>query len=354
MGEHLRTSREALHLSTQAAAEKAAISTGYLFKLESGYVGSPSPRVLHRLAGVLKVPYWQVMGLAGYVTPERDDAGERMPELPSPADPAPTNQRIVELLDTVLAELRDLGSEVRELRRNRLEQESRPTGRGIDTDAFSGGYQPDPAVETTMTIETFFNALVDSFPREGDLLGRLRRSHETMLADQKQRIIDEASRHNLALTLAVLAGYRELSPGMEDRDLLPVLRKAFVEPQQRFVHSATRAALDSASDPFAVMVDISRERERHAFGEGFEFSHPQDDGDRYTAQVERCYYHDVLQANRAEQLTPIFCAFDVNWIDAIDPARDGFEFERPTTIGTGGVSCPFRFRRTIGGAGLGS
>jgi hypothetical protein len=57
-------------------------------------------------------------------------------------------------------------------------------------------------------------------------------------------------------------------------------------------------------------------------------------------------YHDVLRANGSERLTPVFCAFDANWIDAIDPERDEFEFERPTTIGTGGPSCPFRFRRT--------
>jgi len=67
--------------------------------------------------------------------------------------------------------------------------------------------------------------------------------------------------------------------------------------------------------------------------------------DRYTAEVTRCHYHDVLSANGAGQLTPIFCAFDSNWINAVEAERDGLEFERPTTIGTGGDSCPFRFRR---------
>lgn len=118
-----------------------------------------------------------------------------------------------------------------------------------------------------------------------------------------------------------------------------------MEPLEPFVRGATRAALDQADDPFEAMVRISKEREQHAFGGGFLFSHPKDDPDRYTAQVERCYYHDVLKANGAEHLTAIFCAFDANWIEAIDPAKDGFEFERPTTLGTGGPNCPFRFRR---------
>jgi transcriptional regulator with XRE-family HTH domain len=76
MGERLRAGREAVGLSTQAAAERARISTGYLFKLESGYVGTPSPRVLHRLSGVLGVPYWTLMRLAGYVVPNAEDPPE--------------------------------------------------------------------------------------------------------------------------------------------------------------------------------------------------------------------------------------------------------------------------------------
>lgn len=40
------------------------------------------------------------------------------------------------------------------------------------------------------------------------------------------------------------------------------------------------------------------------------------------------------------------CAFDGNWIEAIDSDKDGFRFERVTTIGLGGTHCPFHFTRT--------
>jgi hypothetical protein len=217
--------------------------------------------------------------------------------------------------------------------------------RSTGSDPASGGYTPDPTAEVRMSIDAFFNALVASWPDQNDLSERLRHRHENLLTAQAHRIVDEASKYNLALTLAVLAGYQELTSEKSDEQLLPILRSAFVEPLQPFVQAATRSALDSAPDPFAAMVSISKEREQYAFGAGFEFSHPEDDHDNYTAQVERCYYHRVLQANGAAQLTPIFCAFDANWINAIDLERDGFEFERPTTIGTGGANCPFRFRR---------
>jgi hypothetical protein len=209
----------------------------------------------------------------------------------------------------------------------------------------TGGYQPDPAAEGRMTIDAFFDALTAAFPAQTHLDERLRSRHHRLFEAQRHRIVDEASRHNLALALAVLAAHQELAPGREEQELLRSLQAAFVEPLQPFVRAATRAALDPASDPFDVMVSISRERERHAFGAGFAFRHPDDGSERYTAEVERCYYHDVLRDNGAAQLTPIFCAFDANWIDAIDPDRDGFEFDRLTTIGTGGTSCLFRFRR---------
>ena len=210
----------------------------------------------------------------------------------------------------------------------------------------SGSYKPDPAAEIRAVIDAFFAALADAFAGRSDLITRLRVRHDRLLANQQHRIIDEASRHNLALTLAVLAGYHELAPQASDEELLPALEAAFVEPLRSSVKAVTKAALDAVADPFAAMVDITRQRERHAFGAGFVFTHPQDDPDHYVAQVERCYYHQVLSANGAQQLTPVFCAFDANWIDAIDPGRHGFSFERPTTIGTGGSNCPFRFRRT--------
>ena len=189
--------------------------------------------------------------------------------------------------------------------------------------------------------------MAEALPHRDGLDGQLRDRHQRLLADQQHRIIDEASRYNLALSLAVLAGYTELHADLGDEELIPLLRAAFVDPLRETVQQVTEVALDTAADPFAAMVDISRQREAYAFGAGFTFTHPDDDHERYTAQVERCYYHDVLAANGAPHLTPVFCSFDANWIDAIDPDRHGFEFERPATIGTGGHNCPFRFRRTV-------
>lgn len=111
MGAELRAARDALGLSVQAAAAGAKISTGYLHKLESGVVGTPSPRVLQRVSGVLDVPYWSLMRLAGYV-PAGDEPESLVPEPVERVDRSegdvPTNERVIELLVTIRTELSEL------------------------------------------------------------------------------------------------------------------------------------------------------------------------------------------------------------------------------------------------------
>ena len=48
---------------------------------------------------------------------------------------------------------------------------------------------------------------------------------------------------------------------------------------------------------------------------------------------------------------PVFCDMDTNWMDAVEPGRHGFRFERPTTMGYGGDRCRFWFIRTSDGTG---
>ncbi|MES4907153.1 MULTISPECIES: L-2-amino-thiazoline-4-carboxylic acid hydrolase [unclassified Streptomyces] len=76
------------------------------------------------------------------------------------------------------------------------------------------------------------------------------------------------------------------------------------------------------------------------------FQRPADDDQRYLVDIHRCFCHHVFTANSAAELTPVMCAFGGNWIEAIDPERHGFRFDRATTIGQGGTTCPFHFTRT--------
>jgi len=128
-------------------------------------------------------------------------------------------------------------------------------------------------------------------------------------------------------------------------ELLALLHEAFINPMRGYVQKASAQALDHALDPFRTIVAISQEREKSAFGVGFTFERERDDNQAYLLNVRNCFYHNFFAANGAAELTPIFCDFDANWITAIDPARHGFRFVRPTTIGYGGTICPFHFYR---------
>ena len=158
-------------------------------------------------------------------------------------------------------------------------------------------------------------------------------------------IVDEAAEANLHMLAAVLATYRVLAGTMPRDRLVTLVRECFAGQFRDVVRDGTARWLDAADDPFGAMVNLSKAREQHSFGAGFQFEHERDDAQAYVLNVRGCFYHNFFAANGAPELTPVFCDFDLGWIEAIDPSRHGLRFERPTTIGHGGEMCPFRFFR---------
>jgi transcriptional regulator with XRE-family HTH domain len=115
LGASLKHARARRGLSLERASAAAAISQGYLHKLEAGRVNNPSPRVLQRLAEVLDAPYARLMELAGYFVP----AGARAPEAPlarseptnpMSASPTATNAELLRRLEAMQAELAALNA----------------------------------------------------------------------------------------------------------------------------------------------------------------------------------------------------------------------------------------------------
>lgn len=212
-----------------------------------------------------------------------------------------------------------------------------------------GDYVPDPQRDTTFLVDGFFSVIAAALREHAlpeSLIAAMRARQEELETANAHMIVDEPARYNLQITLALVAAYESLLPRLGRESAISTVQAALVESLGDAVHASTRAMLDAAPDPFAAMVAISRSREEYAFGKGFTFRRPADDDQRYLLDVHRCFYHDVLAANSVPELTPAMCAFDGNWIEAIDPAKDGFRFERATTIGLGGTHCPFHFTRT--------
>lgn len=215
-----------------------------------------------------------------------------------------------------------------------------------------GGYVPDPERDTAAVIDGFLAHLATTLRERSlpeALLAGMRARIGELERARADMITDDPARYNLRMTVALVAAYEVLQPRLGREDAVTIIQAAFTEPLGPAVRAGTRAILDAAPDPFAAMVELCKSRERDAFGAAFTFRRPVDDGQRYYLDVHRCYYYDVLAASSAGELTPVMCAFDKAWIEAIDPARHGFRFDRATTIGQGGGYCPFHFTRTSSG-----
>jgi L-2-amino-thiazoline-4-carboxylic acid hydrolase len=212
-------------------------------------------------------------------------------------------------------------------------------------------YIPDPVLEAEWAIQAFVAALAAE-DAAAALVDQLRSQLDTQFARYEREyqpwLLDDAARYALRQGVAVLTAYRLYQQTIAAPELLRMLRRCFVEPLRETVCSSTARMLDEAQDPFAEIVNVAKLREQRVFGRSFQFEKPRDDDKACYLDVVRCLWHSFFVSEGCPELTQIFCAFDDNWISAIDPDRHGVRFERALTLGTGGSLCPFHFFRVQG------
>lgn len=186
----------------------------------------------------------------------------------------------------------------------------------------------------------------------GYLADRLDDALRRRLAEQVGRLTDE-TRHlvrnhmdaaNVHFAVLAAAGAAVLEPGLGREAAAALVSAGLNEPFRDGILAGTRAMLDAADDPFAALVASSREREEGWFGPSFDFERPLDDEHTYVLDVRRCLFHEVLVALGRPDLQEILCRFDLNWADAVDPARHGVAFVRPVTYASG-TCCRMVFSR---------
>jgi hypothetical protein len=143
----------------------------------------------------------------------------------------------------------------------------------------------------------------------------------------------------------VLAAYQVLRDRV-DRDVaITAVRHAFTQMWGDWIRAGTEAQLDAAPDPVVSMTATARTKEESTFGPSFVFEHERDDQNAYWVKITRRLYYSYFVAHAAPELTPVFCDWDANWASAINPARHGFRYDRPTALGLGGDGCYFRHTR---------
>jgi hypothetical protein len=209
-------------------------------------------------------------------------------------------------------------------------------------------YIVDPASEAEWVIEAFLDALGRE-EATSQLIGQLRNRLDAEYARLEEKyehwLIDAPARYALRQSVVVLTAYRHYEETVPRSALLSILGRSFTEPLRQPVLTGTARTLDESDDPFTQLVGISKARERQAFGASFQFERRRDDAFGYYLDIVRCLWHSFFTAEGYPELTGLFCAFDNNWSEAIDPDKHGVRFERVTTLATGGSLCPFHFFR---------
>ncbi|MDT9600688.1 L-2-amino-thiazoline-4-carboxylic acid hydrolase [Sphingosinicella rhizophila] len=173
-----------------------------------------------------------------------------------------------------------------------------------------------------------------------------------LIDGSQDMVVDKASASHIVICAHMLAAYRVFQDVPEFRAqaleevmaLFMVTGKAYSELVMRLLPYVSR-------DPFRTMVNISRTKQIGYYGRSFDHDIVEDDDQAFVFRINRCFYHGFFRRYGAPELAASFCAKDGNWGDAVDPARHGFTFERPTTLARDGQPCLFAFRRKGVGAG---
>ncbi|NIM95786.1 MAG: hypothetical protein GTO18_18965 [Anaerolineales bacterium] len=178
-----------------------------------------------------------------------------------------------------------------------------------------------------------------------DLLRKINDEIERIIVEYSHLVVDEKTHPHLRLTACVLASHQAIASGPLDQErALELVGDAFVGIGRTMLKLYTLALLTFSKDPFIAITKIAKKRTLERYGGAWELSFEETE-DSFTITTTKCFYHDFFTAASAQHCTQIFCRWDKNWIEPIDPAKHGILFERPMTIGYGGEECPFIFKR---------
>ena len=205
--------------------------------------------------------------------------------------------------------------------------------------------------ELSAEFDNFYDQMEQGFfavlsQGDGSHLEQVIRSEQAALYESNRGLATDGQStfHLRSMTLA-LAAYRVLQVSLPKDDAFEKVRRAFIEPGRADMLREMAEVMNSGPDPFRQVVAYSKSQEEQFFGSKFTFERVQDDDQAYKLHVNECFFHRFFSDNGAPELTKLACDINANWIDAIDPAKHGVRFERPSMLGYGDDKCQFHYYR---------
>jgi hypothetical protein len=181
-----------------------------------------------------------------------------------------------------------------------------------------------------------------------------RRAVERAVRERTQRLFDERfeslpdkkARSILAMCSLVLAACETLERhGVERGAAFETVRRAFAATGSGPLVWLVKLYLWWHPDP---VEDLSWrsfiEQGRRMYGRSMTFAEEKT-ADAADMLITRCAFHQFFVDHDRPELTVLVCAWDRNWMDAVDRSSRPIRTERLSTISTGGECCRFRFVR---------
>ncbi|HEX2371892.1 MAG TPA: L-2-amino-thiazoline-4-carboxylic acid hydrolase [Solirubrobacterales bacterium] len=194
------------------------------------------------------------------------------------------------------------------------------------------------------TVEKYLHHFAPD--REDEVMAAINARAEELVEEDKEMATDGPAKGALAICAVVLASFEQLVPlfdGDERRAIL-LLQHAMGGVLERpyELMFGTLSERDDALDK----LDKACTKMKAIYPAYFEWEFGRPDPGTFEMKVHRCFFHDFFSRHDAEIVTTVMCAFDVSFMQAIDPAVSGLRAERTSLLSLGDDECTFTVLET--------
>jgi len=182
--------------------------------------------------------------------------------------------------------------------------------------------------------------------RADAMIDDIRARADELAAADRDMIVDGPAKGMLALSAVVLAAYEKLRPlfdGDGDRTIR-YLRRVLGAVLRRPLEAGVEA-LGKRDDALDAIDKVCR-KDFAMYGSYYDIEFTRPDADTFEMTVGRCFFRDFFDRHGEVPVTTVMCAWDANWMTALDPATSGLRAERPSLMSQGADRCRFRVLRT--------
>jgi hypothetical protein len=182
--------------------------------------------------------------------------------------------------------------------------------------------------------------------REDELIAAIKARAEAIADADQDMIVDEPSKGALAIGATVLAAFETLLPlfdGDEHRTIL-YLQHA-LGPSLRRPYELSFEFLSEREDPLDKIDKVCRKMPA-IYGSGWDMTMERPEPGLFEMKVGRCFWRDFFARHDSQLVTTVMCAWDTNWMRAIDPAVSGLRAERTSLLSLGDDECRFAVLET--------